>query len=148
MEIWNTYYLHWAKETQQLQKQVFVKKCVRRTTESILNNLGFGDLEELQAMIHRYPRPDQKMEMLKLVADVLFPLETPRETDYLILDFDLLRVVDDRLERGRFTPGFVLNPTEFRFWKNMGDTAEEAMYHDEVLDSKQAHRLDAILALR
>ena len=152
MSVWSVYYDHWAKECNQERKKDFTKTIARRT-EEVLTNYWSSPHEMRRVLMNlstiRNPENALRrtMEIVDGLGKKLSPLLTPEEKAFLIWGFDTLGIIEGRVDRDGLSPGYVLSPTEKRFWKNSGKDEMEMMISCELLTAKQAHRLDAVVAL-
>lgn len=151
--VWEVYYRHWAMEANKIRKKEFSRHSSRKMIKMITEGLWPNERVGTETIIPKIEKEIRltymgvRPSLVSRVAQILYPRETPEDKDFLVWGFDELSVEEDRIDRGRHTSGFILSPTEARFWKNMGLDEEESQFQ-ELLSARQAHRLDAILALR
>ncbi len=158
------YYDHFGKENNEKRKEEHKKKCADKMMALILKHWVWDDTEglwdredfrlrmteKIRSVVefNRWPVA-HRIRMLGCLGHFLLPgvLELPDEDDFQTLGSHELHLINGRLDRIPEAPGYLLSPTELRFWKNTKDR-ERIGEETIVLSAEAAHRLDALLCLK
>lgn len=157
--VWGIYYDHFARENNHLRYLYHVKKCEAKVIELLASQTRWGIFcrscsskeeiirkikKKLGSYLTRIEDNCHRIYILSELADLFCPNQTPKEKEFLILGFDLLEVVNGRLDRKKTSLSWYWNPTEKRLYENTG---KPNSFLSSDISAERSHRLDAILAL-
>lgn len=135
--LWKIYYDHWGKDQHELRKKIFHLKSIDQSLIHIFACFYFSDYLDLKEW---KSCPKTRNELIQSIEFTLSFLKYPKQKMNFMLEMSHIFLKDEIPLKYLKE---VENPTERRFWKNIG-------YNDIIfsqsLNTQQAHQLDALLA--
>lgn len=154
-DIWNIYYNHWARESNEKKKKIFVQKSMEKIIRSLYRSWLYTipdrsepSYQKMGSMVKKrieylgQPENETKrFEQLSALARILVPSHTPPNVSKRFFGLD--------------NPLSYMDPNTYRLFVNLTQTMDNRdvrrdnilNYLDENGNKLRCHQLDAVLCL-